>query len=310
MKVLITGVAGFIGHHLSNKLLSDGHDIYGVDNLLTGSMSNVNKNINFIKKDIKDSLDINEKIDCIINLACPASPKHYQKNPIDTMLTSVVGTANLILLAKENNCRIIHASTSEVYGDPVFHPQKETYNGNVNPLGPRACYDEGKRAAETLLLDANRSGLDVCILRLFNVYGPGMSFDDGRVIPNLITQALKGEDLTIYGTGEQTRSLCYIDDVVNAFVRSMYYGTGDSKVINIGNPNEITINQLAFKISKLLNKKSTIKNLGLPVDDPSRRCPDISLARTVMRWEPAIGLDRGLQLTIDDFSKRLGLKCG
>lgn len=296
MKILITGAAGFIGSHLAKKLHSQNHEIICVDNLLTGNRDNLGE-LELLEHDINNPLDID--CDQIYNLACPASPIQYQKNPILTMKTNVLGSLNMLELAKSKKARILQASTSEVYGDPSEHPQKESYNGNVNCTGPRACYDEGKRAAESLFFDYARQGLDIKVVRIFNTYGPNMLQDDGRVISNFIVQALKGEDLTIYGDGSQTRSFQYIDDLIEGMIAMM-----DSDIqgpLNLGNPNEISINDLANKIIELTGSPSQIKYLDLPEDDPIKRKPDITLAKNELKWEPKIKLEDGLNKTIEYF---------
>lgn len=296
MKILITGAAGFIGSHLAKKLHSQNHEIICVDNLLTGNRDNLGE-LELLEHDINNPLDID--CDQIYNLACPASPIQYQKNPILTMKTNVLGSLNMLELAKSKKARILQASTSEVYGDPSEHPQKESYNGNVNCTGPRACYDEGKRAAESLFFDYARQGLDIKVVRIFNTYGPNMLQDDGRVISNFIVQALKGEDLTIYGDGSQTRSFQYIDDLIEGMIAMM--GSDIQGPLNLGNPNEISINDLANKIIELTGSPSQIKYLDLPEDDPIKRKPDITLAKNELKWEPKIKLEDGLNKTIEYF---------
>jgi UDP-glucuronate decarboxylase len=297
MKILITGGAGFIGSHLCKKLHSQGHTVICVDNLLTGTRDNVG-DYEFIEHDINEPLEI--ECDQIYNLACPASPIQYQKNPILTMRTNVVGSMNMLDLAKANDARILQASTSEVYGDPSEHPQSESYNGNVNCIGPRACYDEGKRAAESLFFDYNRKReVDVRIVRIFNTYGPNMLKDDGRVISNFIVQALAGNDLTIYGEGNQTRSFQYVDDLVDGMITMM---EGDfAGPCNLGNPNEISIKELAQKIIELTDSTSQIINAPLPEDDPIKRKPNIERAQKTLNWQPKITLDEGLRKTVEYF---------
>ncbi|MFC1599620.1 UDP-glucuronic acid decarboxylase family protein [Patescibacteria group bacterium] len=297
MKILITGGAGFIGSHLCKKLHSQGHTVICVDNLLTGSRDNLG-DYEFIEHDINESIEI--ECDQIYNLACPASPIQYQKNPILTMRTNVNGSMNMLDLAKANDARILQASTSEVYGDPSEHPQSETYNGNVNCTGPRACYDEGKRAAESLFFDYSRKrGVDVRVVRIFNTYGPNMLKDDGRVISNFIIQALNGEDLTIYGDGSQTRSFQYVDDLVDGMIAMM---EGDFiGPCNLGNPNEISINELAQKIIELTDSTSQIINAPLPEDDPIKRKPNIEQAQKNLNWQPKTALNEGLQKTVEYF---------
>lgn len=310
-RILVTGGAGFIGSHLCKKLIEDGHSVICLDNLYTGSLDNLDKiaispRLTFINSDIEDHID-DLKVDKIYNLACPASPKHYQLNPVKTIRTSVIGTANMLELAKINNAKILQASTSEIYGDPLEHPQREKYWGNVNPIGIRSCYDEGKRCAETLMMDYHRQfGIDTKIVRIFNTYGPNMQPDDGRVISNFIVQALKNDDITIYGDGSQTRSFCYVSDLVFGLIRMM--DSDDSTgPINLGNPNEITILELANKIIKATNSKSQIIFKPLPFDDPTRRKPDISRAKERLNWEPITNLDNGLDMTIKYFKNKLNI---
>ena len=288
MKVLVTGGAGFIGYHLTKKLIELGHDVTVLDNLSTG------KNIPVCPIIIGDiqSVNLYQFYDQIYNLACPASPKHYQKDPLKTLSTCYNGTLNMLTHGQY----FLQASTSEVYGDPTQHPQTEDYQGNVNPTGPRSCYDEGKRIAETICYLHNAS-----IVRIFNTYGPYMAYDDGRVIPNLITQALNNKPLTIYGNGQQTRSLCYIDDMVEGLIKAM--AAQRKHPINLGNPEEVTILQLANKIIELTNSKSEIVFKPLPKDDPKQRCPDITKAKQVLHWHPTISLDEGLKRTINYFCR-------
>jgi UDP-glucuronate decarboxylase len=309
MKILVTGGAGFIGSHLSRKLVSLGHKVVVVDNFFTGSEENVSDLLNtdmfeIINHDICNP--INVEADAIFNLACPASPVHYQKNPVKTIKTNVLGAVNMLELARKNNIPIFQASTSEVYGDPTESPQKETYLGNVNPIGSRACYDEGKRVVETLFFDYKRQyNSKIKIARIFNTYGPGMQLDDGRVVSNFIVQALRNEDITIYGDGKQTRSFCYISDLVEglvAFFSTQAHVTGP---INLGNPTEITIRSLAEGIITKTNSNSEIICLPLPEDDPRQRKPDISTANSILNWSPNIDLDFGLQMTIDYFATKI-----
>lgn len=299
MKILVTGGAGFIGRHLIKKLLEKEHSVICVDNLVTGSLKNIEEfqnRIEFIEHDITQPLDID--CDQIYNLACPASPVQFKINPILISKTCTIGSINMLELARKNKARILQASTSEVYGDPKEHPQKESYNGNVNPLGERACYDVGKRLAESLFMNYQRQHkLEVRIVRIFNTYGTFMAEDDGRVVSNFITQALKGEDLTVYGNGEQTRSFQYIDDLVDGLLLMMDQDDFTGPV-NMGNPNEITINELAKKIIKLTGSNSQIIYKDLPQDDPARRQPDITLAKQKLGWEPKITLEQGLKRTI------------
>jgi len=302
MKILVTGGAGFVGHHLINKLLKEGNSVICVDNLVTGSRSNLKGlDIEFIEHDICEPIAI--ECDQIYNLACPASPVQFKKNPLLISKTCSLGTLNMLELARKNNARILQASTSEVYGDPEEHPQKETYNGNINPTGPRACYDVGKRLAESLFMDYHRMHeLDIRIVRIFNTYGPGMATDDGRVVSNFIDQALKGHDLTVYGDGSQTRSFQYIDDLIEGLILMMNQDNFIGPV-NMGNPNEITINELAEKVIEITGSGSKIAYRDLPKDDPTRRQPDISLAKEKLGWEPRIGLEKGLKLTIPESPK-------
>lgn len=307
MKILVTGGAGFIGSHLSKKLLEEGNQVVCVDNFYTGNKKNIsglarNRNFELLEHDIINPLDI-DGLDQIYNLACPASPPHYQKDPIFTMKTSWLGSLNLLELARKNNCRILHASTSEVYGDPKVHPQPENYWGNVNPIGIRACYDEGKRAAETLFFDYQRKyGTDIRIVRIFNTYGPNMDPNDGRVVSNFITQALDSKDLTIYGDGSQTRSFQYVDDLVEGMVRMMNNKSNFSGPVNLGNPDEFTVVELAEKILEMIpESKSKITYKSLPQDDPKQRKPDISLAKEKLNWEPKVKLEEGLKKTIEYF---------
>jgi len=311
-KVLVTGGAGFVGSHLCERLLNEGKEVICLDNFFTGSKKNIihlmdNPFFELVRHDVTMPYFI--EVDEIYNLACPASPIHYQYNPIKTIKTSVMGAINMLGLAKRINARILQASTSEVYGDPEVHPQTEDYWGNVNPWGPRACYDEGKRSAETLFMDYNiQNNVDIKVVRIFNTYGPRMHPDDGRVVSNFIIQALKGIDITIYGDGLQTRSFQYIDDLVEAMTRMMNSRNGFTGPVNIGNPQEFTIKQLAEIIIKLTNSKSKIINLEATKNDPSRRKPDISLAKKELNnWEPTIQLEEGLNNTINYFKKSLNL---
>ena len=310
MIILVTGGAGFLGSHLCERLLNQGHEVLCLDNFFTGRRKNVahladNPNFELIRHDVVDPFKF--EVDRIYNLACPASPVHYQYNPIKTIKTSVMGAINCLGLAKRVGARILQASTSEVYGDPEVHPQPESYRGNVNPIGLRACYDEGKRCAETLFFDYHRENkVDIRVVRIFNTYGPRMLPDDGRVVSNFIVQALKGEDLTIYGDGSQTRSFCYMDDLLEAMIRTMEQ---DDIVgpINIGNPNEFTIRELAETVLEKVQSSSKLVESPLPSDDPTQRKPDISLAQKVLKWEPEIQLDQGLGKTIPYFKELLGV---
>ena len=311
MDILIAGGAGFIGSHLTDRLLSEGHKVTVIDNLCSGLMKNIehhliNPSFTFHRIDIRNKKHLNEityfkTFDRIYNLACPASPVHYQRIPIETMLTCVQGTYNLLNLASDHKARFLQASTSEVYGDPEVHPQPEGYYGNVNSYGPRACYDEGKRAAEALIYDVkNLRKLDTRIVRIFNTYGPRMAVDDGRVVSNFIVQTLKGEAITMYGDGSQTRSFCYVDDLVEGLIKVM---EGDySDPVNLGNPNEFTMKELAREILAACKKSDGfMKYLPLPENDPRQRQPDIRLAKKLYDWEPKIQLNQGLKLTVDYF---------
>lgn len=308
MRILITGGAGFLGSHLADRLLEDGHEIICMDNLFTGSKRNIahlmqNPNFEFLRHDVIDPFKL--EVDQIYNLACPASPVHYQYNAIKTIKTSVMGAINCLGLAKRVNARVFQASTSEVYGDPEVHPQPESYWGSVNPIGIRSCYDEGKRCAETLFFDYHRqNGVDIRIVRIFNTYGPRMSPQDGRVVSNFIVHALRGEDITIFGDGSQTRSFCYYSDLIDGFVHLMEQ---DKLVgpVNIGNPGEFTMLELAEKVMHLTGTQSKIVYEALPEDDPKQRQPDIELAKTELGWEPRVSLDEGLVETIDYFRSYL-----
>lgn len=310
MRILVTGGAGFIGSHLCERLLNEGHEVFCLDNFFTGYKSNLlplldNPLFELIRHDVIDPFKV--EVDQIYNLACPASPVHYQHNPIKTIKTSIMGAINCLGLAKRIQARILQASTSEVYGDPSseYHPQPETYWGNVNPIGIRSCYDEGKRAAETLFMDYHRQNkVDIRIVRIFNTYGPRMSQDDGRVVSNFIVQALRGQDITVYGEGQQTRSFCYSDDLVDGLVRMM---NQDAEIgpINIGNPNEFTIMELAEKVITLTDSKSRIIHKDLPADDPQQRQPKIQKAKEALGWEPKISLEEGLKSTISYFDEVL-----
>lgn len=309
MKILVTGGAGFIGSHLCERLLREGHDVICVDNLFTGDKENIahlldNKKFEFVRHDVVNPLHI--EVDQIYNLACPASPVHYQYNPIKTAKTSFMGTLNMLGLAKRIKARILQASTSEVYGDPKEHPQKETYWGNVNPIGLRSCYDEGKRVAETLMMDYHRqNGVDVRIIRIFNTYGPKMAANDGRVVSNFIVQALRDENLTVYGEGSQTRSFQYVDDLVEGMIRMMNCD-GFIGPVNLGNPVEFTVLELAKKVIEMIpESKSQIEYKELPKDDPTKRKPDISLAKENLNWEPRVPLEEGLKKTIEWFKGKV-----
>jgi len=308
-RILVTGGAGFVGSHLIDRLLERGDEVLCVDNLFTGDKSNVDHlaghpRFEFMRHDICFPLYV--EVDQIYNLACPASPIHYQFDPVQTTKTSVSGSINMLGLAKRVKARILQASTSEIYGDPTVHPQPESYWGNVNTIGPRACYDEGKRCAETLFFDYHRQhGLDIKVVRIFNTYGPRMHPNDGRVVSNFIIQALQGEPITIYGDGEQTRSFCYVDDLVEGFLRMMETGSDFPGPINLGNPNEFTIRELAEAVLDLTGSKSELVQKPLPQDDPRQRQPDISLARKKLDWEPKTQLREGLTKTIEYFDAML-----
>jgi UDP-glucuronate decarboxylase len=309
MRILVTGGAGFLGSHLCERLLKDGHEVVCIDNLFTGQKSNIahllaDSRFEFVRHDVIDPFKF--EVDQIYNLACPASPPHYQFNPIKTIKTSVMGAINCLGLAKRVKARVFQASTSEVYGDPHVHPQPESYWGNVNPIGKRSCYDEGKRCAETLFFDYHRENrVDIRVIRIFNTYGPRMHPNDGRVVSNFIVQALKGEDLTIYGDGTQTRSFCYVDDLIEGFVRFMAQ-TETVGPMNLGNPGEFTMLQLAEKTIQLVGGKSRIVHKPLPSDDPKQRRPDITLAKKHLGgWEPQVALDEGLKRTIAYFRGRV-----
>jgi len=306
--ILVTGGAGFIGSHLCKAIIELGHNVICLDNLFTGSINNIsdlidNVNFEFINHDITEPY-YRENIDEIYNLACPASPIHYQYNPIKTVKTCTIGVINILGLAKKNNAKILQASTSEVYGDPNIHPQDEKYNGNVNPIGPRSCYDEGKRCSETLFMDYHREhNLKIKIIRIFNTFGPNMAKNDGRVISNFIMQAIRNKEITIYGDGSQTRSFQYIDDLIDAMIKMMDTSNNFMGPINIGNPHEISMNKLASTILRLTNSNSQIIFKDLPEDDPKRRNPDINLAKNKLNWTPSCGLEAGLSNTINYFKK-------
>lgn len=307
-RIVVTGGAGFIGSHLTDVLLGQGHEVIVVDNLFTGTKRNVqhlrdHPNFEFIRHDVTEPLLL--ECDQLYHLACPASPVHYQYNPIKTIKTNVTGTINMLGVAKRTHSRFLLASTSEVYGDPLQHPQVESYWGNVNPIGPRSCYDEGKRVAETLTVNYLEQGhVETRIVRIFNTYGPRMLFNDGRVVSNFIVQALKGEDITVYGEGQQTRSFCFVDDLVAGIIATMNK-EGFHGPVNLGNPNEMTIADLAKRVISLTGSRSKIVQRPLPKDDPTRRQPDISLAKQELAWTPKVDLDAGLKKTIADFDERL-----
>ena len=304
MRALVTGGAGFLGSHLCERLLASGYEVVCIDNFFTGSKTNVahlrqNPNFELVRHDVVDPFKF--EVDRIYNLACPASPPHYQFNPIKTLKTSVLGSINCLGLAKRLKARVFQASTSEVYGDPEVHPQKESYWGHVNPIGRRSCYDEGKRCAETLFFDYHREhGVDIRVVRIFNTYGPRMHPNDGRVVSNFIVQALRGEDLTVYGDGSQTRSFCYVDDLIEGFIRFMEQNDFLGP-LNLGNPGEFTMLELADLVLKIVGGPSKITFRELPADDPKQRQPDISLARQYLQWEPKVPLEEGLKRTVAYF---------
>jgi len=310
-RILVTGGSGFLGSHLCERLLADGHEVVCLDNFFTGTRANVeplldNHRFELMRHDVTDPLTM--EVDEIFHLACPASPIHYQRNPVRTIRTAVEGTLNMLDLAREAKARILIASTSEVYGDPIEHPQTEAYWGNVNPIGPRACYDEGKRCAEALAVSyARQYAVEVRIARIFNTYGPRMHENDGRVVSNFIVQALRNEPITIYGEGEQTRSFCFATDLIEGFVRLMASPHGADPV-NLGNPRESTVRELAELIRRLVGSKSELVRAPLPKDDPTRRKPDISRAQKLLDgWAPTVSLEKGLSATIDDFKRRLAV---
>lgn len=308
MRILVTGGAGFIGSHLCERLLSEGHEVICLDNFYTGRRENVfhlleNRRFELLRHDVIEPILL--EVDQIYNLACPASPIHYQYNPVKTVKTNVMGTINMLGLAKRVRARILQASTSEVYGDPEVHPQPESYWGHVNPVGIRSCYDEGKRIAETLMMDYHRQNdVDIRIARIFNTYGTRMLENDGRVVSNLIVQALHGQSLTIYGTGEQTRSFCYVDDLVEGLTRLMNTD-GIHEPVNLGNPTEFTIKELAQEVARICGSKTEIKYMPLPQDDPRQRKPDITRAQQLLNWKPTIPLREGLEKTVAYFAGRI-----
>ena len=308
MRILVTGGAGFIGSHLCDRLINEGHDVICLDNFFTGRRDNIiplldNPRFELIRHDVIEPILL--EVDQIYNLACPASPVHYQYNPVKTVKTSVMGMINMLGLAKRVKARILQASTSEVYGDPLIHPQVESYWGNVNPIGLRSCYDEGKRLAETLMMDYHRqNNVDTRIARIFNTYGPRMLEDDGRVVSNFIVQALRGQPLTLYGEGEQTRSFCYVEDLLEGLIRLMN-AEELHEPVNLGNPGEFTIRQLGEEVIRLCDSKSTFTNLPLPQDDPRQRKPDITRAQQALGWNPTIPLRQGLERTVADFKERI-----
>lgn len=308
LRILVTGGAGFLGSHLCERLVDQGHDVICLDNFFTSQKLNIahlleRPNFDLIRHDVTHPIWI--EVDRIYNMACPASPVHYQYNPIKTMKVSVMGAINVLGMAKRTGARVLQASTSEVYGDPTpeYHPQTEDYRGNVNPIGIRACYDEGKRAAETLFFDYHRSnGVDIKVVRIFNTYGPRMHPYDGRVVSNFILQALQNEPITVYGEGKQTRSFCYVDDLINAILAMMESRDGFTGPVNIGNPGEFTIRELAEKIIEMTGSSSELRFMPMPADDPTQRQPDISLAKRELDWEPQVPLEQGLRPTIDYFA--------
>jgi len=307
MKILLTGAAGFLGSHISKKLIDNDHEVIGLDDLSTGSIKNIEQLINhprysFIEHDVR--IPYQAKVDAILNFACPASPVNYQKDPVRTIETNFLGMINLLHLANETGARIIQASTSEIYGDPTQSPQKESYWGNVNPIGIRSCYDEGKRAAETLCFDYRRQyNLDTRVIRIFNTYGPNMAIGDGRVVSNFIVQALRNEPINIYGDGKQTRSFCYASDLVEGIYKLLKLDKNPDTPINLGNPNEFTILELAKVVIEVTKSKSEIVNNPLPLDDPKQRCPDISLAKSTLNWKPTIELKEGIEKTAAYFKQ-------
>ena len=308
-KVLITGAAGFLGSHLVDSFLNIGFNVIGIDNLSTGSVENLqhlkqSSEFQFIEMDVTDELDFD--VDLILNFACPASPLHYQKTPIQTLKTSIIGTLNCLDLAKNTGAKFLQASTSEVYGDPTISPQNEYYLGNVNPIGPRSCYDEGKRAAETAIFDYIRiHNIDARVVRIFNTYGPRMAIDDGRVVSNFIVSALKNNNISIYGDGNQSRSFAFVSDTISAITTLAQITDRPPTPINIGNPHEITMKELASIILRITNSKSQLEFFPLPIDDPKQRCPDITLANELLGWNPVIETEIGLKMTCDYFRLKL-----
>jgi UDP-glucuronate decarboxylase len=311
MRIVVAGGAGFLGSHLVDRLMAEKHEVIVIDNLYTGNKRNIQKHLSdplfeFIRHDITEPINI--EADQIYNLACPASPVHYQKHPVETIKTSVLGSINLLDLARRNGATVLQASTSEVYGDPTVSPQSESYLGNVNPIGIRACYDEGKRASETLFFDYHRQyGVAIKVARIFNTYGPRMDLQDGRVVSNFIVQSLQHNDISIYGDGNQTRSFCYVDDLIDGLVRLMNSEKSITGPINLGNPNEFTMINLANLIIDMTKSPSTLNYTSLPADDPKQRRPDISKAAELLGWKPKIELAEGIQKTINEFSIRMNL---
>ena len=308
MRVLVTGGAGFIGSHLCERLLAQGHEVLCLDNFFTGRRANVEallerRDFELIRHDVIEPILL--EVDRVYNLACPASPVHYQFNPVKTVKTSVMGAINMLGLCKRTRARMLQASTSEVYGDPTMHPQREDYWGNVNPIGPRSCYDEGKRVAETLCFDYHRQNqVEIRVVRIFNTYGPRMLLDDGRVVSNFVVQALRGEDITLFGDGTQTRSFCYVDDLVDGMMKMMEHPSATGPV-NLGNPGEFTIRELADMVVELTGSRSRVVHRPLPQDDPTRRRPDVARAKELLGWEPTIALQDGLAKTIPYFEAML-----
>jgi UDP-glucuronate decarboxylase len=307
MKILLTGAAGFLGSHISKKLIDNNHEVIGLDDLSTGSIKNIEQLVNhpkysFIEHDVR--IPYQAKVDAILNFACPASPINYQKDPVRTIETNFLGMINMLHLANETGARIIQASTSEIYGDPTQSPQKESYWGNVNPIGIRSCYDEGKRAAETLCFDYRRQyNLDTRVIRIFNTYGPNMAIGDGRVVSNFIVQALRNEPINIYGDGKQTRSFCYVSDLVEGIYKLLQLDKNPETPINLGNPNEFTILELAKIVIEITKSNSEIVNNPLPLDDPKQRCPNISIAKSTLNWKPTIELREGIEKTAAYFKQ-------
>jgi len=311
MRILVTGGSGFVGSHLCEKLLDQGHQVICLDNFFTSDKENIehllsNENFQLLEHDIIEPFVVEEKVDQVYNLACPASPIHYQKNPVRTIKANTVGMINVLGFARKHGARILQASTSEVYGDPEVHPQTEDYRGNVSTIGPRACYDEGKRCAETLCFDYKRMhGMEIKVVRIFNTYGPRMALDDGRVVSNFILQALRGDDITVYGSGEQTRSFCYVDDLVKGLIKMMNSNVEFTGPVNLGNPKEFTIKELADLVIEAIDSTSKLVYKELPKDDPQKRRPDISLAKKELDWEPVIPLKDGLEKTIEYFKNKV-----
>ncbi len=309
MKILLTGSAGFLGSHIATRLIREGHTVIGLDDLSTGSLKNLDallphERFTFVEHDVRLPYHVN--VDAILNFACPASPVHYQADPVRTIETNFLGIINLLHLARQTGALILQASTSEVYGDPAESPQTEEYWGNVNPIGIRSCYDEGKRAAETLCFDYKRQyGVDTRVIRIFNTYGPNMAEGDGRVVSNFIVQALRNQPITIYGDGTQSRSFCYVDDLVDGIYRYLMLESGADTPINLGNPNEFTMLELATLVTEMTGSKSEIVRLPLPLDDPRQRRPEISKAKSILGWSPKVELREGIQLTSDYFSKNI-----